>query len=322
MNTAKAVAGKVKIVNVAYGVHNVAGESIPADPIVRPILTIPESKQLRVIAWNLNGMRSFLEKRGERLKKLWDHEKVDILGITEHKITDDVRAAEMEAEVRKLINGDIHFVWNKCTGKKGYSGSLAIVRGDVFKQCKKITFGTDQKSDPEGRLITLEFDKVAVLIAYVPNSGMDLNRLNYRTTTWDKDLSDLCVALSKRMANGVIIAGDLNVAHRDMDIWNVDAAHIPKLAGTTPQERSSFEKRFLNQGFVDTFAHIHPDKRGWFSYWSIKAKNKPKNRGLRLDYVLADAKVKILDAFIACQYTVDGDHCPVGVIAEMDKSHL
>jgi exodeoxyribonuclease-3/AP endonuclease-1 len=119
-----------------------------------------------------------------------------------------------------------------------------------------------------------------------------------------------------------VIAGDLNVAIRDCDIWNVDAAHIPKLAGTTPQERKSFQSKFLDRGFVDTFAAAHPDKTGWFSYWSVKAGNKPKNRGLRLDYVLADKKVKVLDAFISPEFAPGGDHCPTGIILQAPRASL
>lgn len=318
-----APAGKPgKVINVAYGAVNKAGDAIPVHPIERPNITLPDNKTLRVAAWNLNGMRSFMEKRGDQIRKIWENEHLDVLGINEHKITDETRAGEIEAAVKKVLQGhDVKLVWNMCSTKKGYSGTLALVRADVFKRCISVSFGIDKKSDPEGRIITLEFDSVAILVTYVPNSGMTLDRLAYRTNTWDKELSDYCDSLAKKKQ--VIVAGDLNVAIRDMDIWNVDAAHIPKLAGTTPQERASFGKQFLKKGFIDAFAYMHPDKTGWFSYWSIKAKNKPKNRGLRLDYVLVDQKCKLLDAYIACQYTVDGDHCPVGVVCEIsDKLNL
>ena len=309
-----------KPVNVAYGEVNKAGTSIPAQPIVRPSLSVPETERLSVVTWNLNGMRSFVEKRGELIKKLFQQEHVDILAVTEHKITDEGKAKDVEVEVRKILKNiaEVDFVWNMSSVKKGYAGTLVIIRKELHKLCKSITFGIEKSSDPEGRVITMNFPSLYVVAVYVPNSGMTLDRLSYRTTNWDKEFSSLCERLSKEKP--LVVAGDLNVARRDMDIWNVDAAHIPKLAGTTPQERSSFEKRLLGEaGLVDVFAQHHPDKTGWFSYWSVKAGNKPKNRGLRLDYVLADKKVKVMDAFILPEFAPVGDHCPVGLVAHVNK---
>ena len=314
-----------KVVNVAYGDVNKAGTPIPIQHIERPKLSVGMDGRLSVVTWNLNGMRSFVEKRGDLIRKLFEKEHVDILAITEHKITDEGKAEAVETELRGILKNvaDVKFEWNMSTVKKGYSGTLMIIRSDVHKLCKKVTHGIDGDSlkDPEGRVITLEFPSMYVVCVYVPNSGMTLDRLSYRTTTWDKHFSDYCHELSKEKS--LIVAGDLNVARRDVDIWNVDAPHIPKLAGTTPQERGSFEKRLLGEtGLVDVFADLHPDKTGWFSYWSVKAGNKPKNRGLRLDYVLTDAKVKTLDAFILPEYAPHGDHCPVGLIAQVNRKNL
>jgi exodeoxyribonuclease III len=308
-----------KVVNLAYGKVNKEGIPIPCQEFDRPKISVsPGHQTLRVCAWNLNGMRAFMAKRSKELKKLWESEQLDILGITEHKITEVEKTIEIEESIRKLVKDDIHFIWNMCSIKKGYSGSLVIVKKSVFDKCKSVKLGIG-KSDPEGRVITLDFEHIAVILAYVPNSGQTLDRLNYRITTWDKELSEYVCDLAQSKKNGAILYGDLNVAIRDMDIWNVDAPHVPKGAGTTPQERNSFQKLLLDKGFVDTFAHMHPDKTGWFTYWSIRAGNKPKNRGLRLDYVLAN-KTTILDAYIAKNgYAMDGDHCPVGVVAQIDK---
>jgi exodeoxyribonuclease III len=321
-NSSKAVAGSgkpAKVVNLAYGEANKEGIPIPCLDIDRPKISISAGHQAFIVcAWNLKGLRAILAKRSKELKKLWESEQLDILGITEHKITEVEKTVEIEEEIRKLIKDDIYFVWNMCSIKKGYSGSLVIVKKSLFDKCKSAKYGIGN-TDPEGRVITLDFEHVAVVLAYVPNSGQTLDRLNYRITTWDKEFSEYVCEIAKLKMNGVILCGDLNVAIRDMDIGNVDAPHVPKGAGTTPQERNSFQKLFLNKGFIDTFAHMHPDKTGWFTYWSIRAGNKPKNRGLRLDYVLA-SKTKILDAYIAKNgYAMDGDHCPVGVVAEIDK---
>ena len=312
-------------VNVAYGEVNKAGSSIPITPINRPELSVSKEERLSIVTWNLNGMRSFVEKKGQHIRKLFEDEDVDILAITEHKITDDSKAAEVEAGVRRLLKdvGAVEFEWNMSSAKKGYAGTLVIMRSEVHKLCTKVTHGImgDASKDTEGRVITIQFPSLYVVCVYVPNSGMQLDRLGYRTTSWDKSFADYCHSLSKERP--LIVAGDLNVARRDMDIWNVDAKHIPKLAGTTPEERNSFEKRLLGEaGLVDVFAEMHADQTGWFSYWSVKAGNKPKNRGLRLDYVLADKKVKPLDAFILPQYAPDGDHCPVGLIAHINRRVL
>lgn len=315
--------GKAK--NTAYGEVNKAGEPIKAQPIQRPVLTQKPNERLCIVTWNLNGMRSFVEKRVDLIRKLFEKEHVDILAITEHKITDDVKARAVEVEVRKALEGlvDVDFEWHMSVAKKGYAGTLVIIRSDIHKLCKEVTRGIDGKaaSDTEGRVLTLNFPSMYVVGVYVPNSGMTLDRLQYRTKSWDTSFSEYCQKLSKEKP--VVVAGDLNVARRDMDIWNVDAVHIPKLAGTTPQERKSFEQHLLGQaGLVDVFAELHADKTGWFTYWSVKAGNKPKNRGLRLDYVLADKKVKTLDAFILPEFAPNGDHCPVGVIAHVDKTKL
>ncbi len=310
-----------KPVNIAYGEINKAGTAIPAQPIDRPTLSVPETERLSVITWNLNGMRSFVEKRGELMKKLFQQERVDILAVTEHKITDKVKARDVESEVRKILKNiaEVDFVWNMSSIKKGYAGTLIIIRQELHKLCQSITFGIEKGKDPEGRVITMKFPSLSIVAVYVPNSGMSLDRLSYRTTIWDKEFARMCEQLSKEKP--LVVAGDLNVARRDMDIWNVDAAHIPKLAGTTPQERSSFENRLLGEaGLMDVFAYQHPDKTGWFSYWSVKAGNKPKNRGLRLDYVLADKKVKVMDAFILPDFAPVGDHCPVGLVAHINKN--
>ena len=301
--------------NKAYGAVNKAGEVIPSEPIERPAITVPRKERMHVVAWNLNGMRAFMTKRSGELAALWKAEDVDVLGITETKITDTEKATEIEQLVRECLKSEkVEFVWSMCKLKKGYSGSLAIIRKSVYDDIKKISFGIkDGVDDPEGRVITLEFkNDLNIVIAYVPNSGQNLERLSYRTSSWDKDFSKHCCGLKGK----VLVAGDLNVAHRDVDIWNVDAPHVPKGAGTTPQERYSFETQLLDKGFVDTFASMHPDKQGWFTYHSIRARNKPKNRGLRLDYVLA-ARATVLDAFITCDYAADGDHCPVGVVVHI-----
>lgn len=133
---------------------------------------------------------------------------------------------------------------------------------------------------------------------------------------WRQIAGVLYVKSAVRSSKPTTLAGDMDVAHRDIDIYNFDARHIATSAGTSPEERNSFGEVFLQRGWVDTFAAVHGDEGccGWFSYWSVRAKNKARNRGLRLDYVLVSEAVQVLDAYILPAYADNyGDHCPVGV---------
>merc|ERR1712139_738784 len=145
---------------------------------------------------------------------------------------------------------------------------------------------------------------------------------------WDPALRDYLRELEAK-GKPVLLLGDLNVAHRDVDIWNVEAPHVPKSAGTTPEERESFSS-LLGAGFVDGFAHMHPEALGAFTYWSIRAGNRPKNRGLRLDYAAVsrsllpageaaagEASGPSLPALVDVYHLPEmssGDHCPVGAL--------
>lgn len=158
-----------------------------------------------------------------------------------------------------------------------------------------------------------------VVGAYVPNSGMKLERLSYRTEEWDPAMA---AYLGRLAANKpTLLCGDLNVAHLDIDIYNVAAKHVTKSAGTTPQERASFG-RLLESGWVDAFRVAHPTATGCYSYWSTRVGNRPINRGLRLDYFVvseglaADGPgLRLHDCWLLDQATVGAsDHCPVGLV--------
>jgi len=135
----------------------------------------------------------------------------------------------------------------------------------------------------EGRTITVEFDKFYLVNCYVPNSGQALERLDYRTTQWDPFLYEYLKALEAKKP--VVLTGDLNVAHLDIDIYNVGAKHTSKQAGLTPQERESFS-RLLHSGFQDALRFFYPEHLGQFSYWSQRTRARPGNRGLRIDYFM------------------------------------
>lgn len=162
------------------------------------------------------------------------------------------------------------------------------------------------KHDGEGRVLTAEYERFYLVCVYVPNAGEGLKRLDYRVNEWDKDFARYLKALEKRKP--VILAGDLNVAHQEIDIYDATGKH--KMPGYTPQERANFSD-LLKLGFVDTFRHFHPsDKK--FSFWSMRAKLRPRNMGWRLDYFVAS------QAFMkhCCDSTIHSDimgsdHCPI-----------
>ena len=216
----------------------------------------------------------------------------------------------------------------------------------------------EREYNAEGRTLTLDMGSFALVCAYVPNSGADLVRLDYRIDVWEEDIKAHMAALGKP----VVYMGDLNVAvrlplcervrarllslmltrsppvctsgvcgarahpqHLDLDIWNVGAKHLEKSAGTTPREREAFGA-LLDAGYVDTFRALHPDARHAYTFWSVRARNRPWNRGLRLDYVLASANMapvdgegapsqalpRVMDSWVGPEYNTNGDHCPVG----------
>lgn len=301
---------RVKLTNIAYGEMNKARSAIPRPVLPRPELShVPVNERYKVVAWNVNGLRALLERRPGLLLKLWNEEKVDVLGLMEIKTSGPAAVqTNVEQQLFELLGDDVTFFWNP--GQvKGYAGTLVLMRPVLKDRLLSVEFG----SDTEGRVITLRFCNTCVVVAYVPNSGMHLRRLSMRLTQWDVELSNHCLELGRTAKYGVILAADMNCARRDVDIWNLEQPAILKGAGTTLEERASFKTCYIDKGLRDTFADTYPSETGCFSYWSIRAKNRPLNRGLRLDYVLTDGKAEILESFILFDYAQTGDHCPVGV---------
>jgi len=167
----------------------------------------------------------------------------------------------------------------------------------------------------EGRILTIELDNFYVVNTYVPNSGDKLQRLSFRVENWDKDMSAYIDHLQRKKP--VIWLGDLNVAHLDVDVWN------PTTRGRSPcwtdEERSSFSTMLSKHNFIDSFRHYHPSPEKAFSQWSYRTNGRDQNRGMRLDYVLVDDKLKHLlkDGYIA-DNIYGSDHCPVAVIIKKE----
>jgi len=203
--------------------------------------------------------------------------------------------------------------------------------------------GGDGSHDAEGRIITVDFPLFTLTNLYVPNSGQKLERLSYRTDSWDVDL--LGYMQGKQKQTPVIWLGDLNVAHKALDVWNDGAKHLAKQAGITAEERASFQRQLDGEGegeageFIDAYRHLHPEAKGHYSYWSQRAGNRAVNKGLRLDYFVCSRdlfvnddegvgnggienekrRVLVRDCYMIPEL-LGSDHCPVVLELEIKKS--
>eukprot|EP00752_Nemacystus_decipiens_P006512 g5864.t1 len=211
---------------------------------------------------------------------------------------------------------------------------LAGGRSGVRVLGVRFGIGGDAKHNNEGRAITVEYEKFFVVTVYVPNSGEGLVRLKYRTKEWDPQLQSYVKALGKQKP--VVVNGDFNVAHLDLDIYNRGAPHLPKNSATTKEERDSFGDWMQNGKVSDAFRRLHPEADGAYTYWSVRTNARPGNKGLRLDYFVcsdsmfeegdngkgkgggkkarADTGVVVHECFILDKATVGlSDHCPIGI---------
>lgn len=250
---------------------------------------------LQCISWNVNGIRASLKKGfPDSLSKL----NPDILCIQETKAQDDqVRDALSE------ING-YHLYMNSAV-KKGYSGT-AILSKEKPREVK-YDIGIEEH-DQEGRVIAARFKDFYIVTVYVPNSSRGLTRLDYREN-WDQAFLNYLKSLEKEAP--VIVCGDFNVAHRDIDLAR-PKSNYNKTAGYTQKEIDGMDN-YINSGFIDTFRFKYPDKIA-YSWWSYMFNARAKNIGWRIDYFLASQslKNKIIDASIMPDF-MESDHCPIGL---------
>ncbi len=180
-----------------------------------------------------------------------------------------------------------------------------------------VSYCLGKEIDNEGRTIILDFPWATITNVYVPNSGQNLERLEYRTKEWDKFFLQYMQDKHRDRGLPVIWLGDLNIAHKALDIWNDGAKHLDKQAGVTPEERASFTEQLESGGFVDAFRKLHPEAKGHYSYWSMRAGNREPNKGLRLDYFVCskdlfteDSNVVVRDSYMAMDQ-LGSDHSPV-----------
>ncbi|MGI9545371.1 MAG: exodeoxyribonuclease III [Cyclobacteriaceae bacterium] len=251
---------------------------------------------MRLISWNVNGLRAILKKDFVENVKAIDP---DVLCLQETKAqSEDVRTA------LELLPGYEVYV-NSSKARKGYSGTAILSKKAPLEVQNDIGI---EEHDQEGRVITAEYDDFYLVTAYVPNSGRGLVRLDYRTQ-WDRDFLKYLQQLESEKP--VLLCGDLNVAHQPIDLKN-DKSNYNKTAGYTQVEIDGFS-RMLDAGWVDSFRHYYPEEIA-YTYWSYMFDARARNTGWRIDYFIASKNMlnRINKAFILPDY-LGSDHCPVGV---------
>ncbi len=253
----------------------------------------------KIISWNVNGIRASVKKDFfSNLENL----DADVLCLQESKAQLDQIAETIEAEIKERG----YFYYANSAERKGYSGTITISKEEPLAVHQDIGV---EGFDDEGRVLTLEFEDVFVVNVYVPNSGDKLARLDYRSE-WDKHFLAYLQGLEARKP--VLVCGDFNVAHTDIDLAR-PKQNYNKSAGYTQVEIDGLEG-FLKHGFIDTFRLIYPDTTDAYSWWSYRGGAREKNVGWRIDYILASAilQAKVDGAFIRSDI-LGSDHCPVGI---------
>lgn len=246
---------------------------------------------MKFISWNVNGLRAVIAKGGfiEYLEEV----DADIFCLQEIKL----QSGQVD-----LNPEGYHVYWNYAM-KKGYSGTAIFTK----KEPLSVTYGLGiEEHDQEGRLITLEFEDFYMLTLYTPNAKRGLERLDYRMKWEDAFLSYIKRLDQKKP---VIFCGDLNVAHKEIDLKNPKTNR--KNPGFSDQEREKFT-RILDEGFIDTYRYLYPNQEGAYSWWSYRMNARTKNIGWRLDYFVVSERLKsqIVEAKINTE-VIGSDHCPV-----------
>lgn len=248
---------------------------------------------MKLISWNVNGLRACI---GKGFYDFFQQEDADIFCLGETKMQPDQAVIETPG---------YHQYWNSAV-KKGYSGVAIFTK----KEPLSVQYGLGiEEHDQEGRVITLEFEDFWMVTVYTPNSKDGLLRLDYRIVWEDAFRSHLKKLDEKKP---VIVCGDMNVAHQEIDLKNPKTNH--KNPGFTDEERAKMTE-LLASGFTDSFRALYPDKADAYSWWSYRARAREKNVGWRIDYFLVSDRLKesIDDALIYADI-LGSDHCPVGLI--------
>ncbi len=250
---------------------------------------------MKFISWNVNGLRACV---GKGFLDFFKEADADIFCLQETKL----QAGQIDLELPGY-----HQYWNYAE-KKGYSGTAIFAKEEALR----VTCGIGmEEHDHEGRVLTLEYPDFYFVTVYTPNSQNELARLDYRMK-WEDDFLSYLKKLEE--TKPVIFCGDLNVAHKEIDLKNPKSNR--KNAGFTDEERGKFTA-LVEAGFIDTFRHFYPDLEGVYSWWSYRFSARAKNAGWRIDYFLTSASLKdrLEDAMIYSE-VMGSDHCPVGLIIQ------
>ena len=245
---------------------------------------------MKLISWNVNGLRAIM---GKNFMEFFEAADADIFCLQETKL----QAGQIEMNLPGY-----HQYWNYAE-KKGYSGTAIFTKQEPID----VRYGIDiEEHDKEGRVITLEFTDFYMVDVYTPNSQNELARLDYRMT-WEDAFRDYLCELRK--TKPVIVTGDMNVAHEEIDLKNPKSNR--RNAGFTDEERGKMTA-LLDSGFIDTFRYFYPDMTEIYSWWSYRFKARERNSGWRIDYFLVSEELKdrLEDAKIHTEVT-GSDHCPV-----------
>lgn len=247
-------------------------------------------KKLKYISWNVNGLRACIKKG---FLDAFHQLDADCFCLQETKL--------QPHQIELNLPGYYQY-WNSAI-KKGYSGTALFTKVKPLS----VTYGLGiEEHDQEGRIITAEFDDHYLITCYTPNSKRDLSRLDYRMQ-WEDDFKKYLLELSSKKP--VVLCGDLNVAHKEIDLENPASNH--KNAGFTDEERNKMTA-LLAGGFTDTFRYLYPDKEKAYSWWSYFAKSRERNIGWRIDYFIVSSSLK--DHIKGADIHPDimgSDHCPV-----------
>ena len=255
---------------------------------------------MKLVSWNVNGLRAVVGKGFEQFFKEVD---ADVFCLQETKMQE----MQLDDNIKDIFR-EYNCYWNSAE-KKGYSGTAVFSKAKPLNE--KYGIGIEEH-DKEGRVITLEFEKFYIVNCYTPNSKRELERLEYRMV-WEDEFRKYLLKLNE--IKPVIICGDLNVAHKEIDLKNPKTNR--RNAGFTDEERGKMTE-LLDAGFTDSFRYLYPDKEGVYTWWSYMFRAREKNSGWRIDYFIVSNSIRenIKQSYIYSD-VMGSDHCPVGLEIDM-----